>query len=98
MLEGGVDDEEAQELLSRIVELRQQEAELFAEEQAALLEVLPAAKVLQLQSLREEMGRRIRNLRRGGERGRRPGGDRPGGRPGGGHVPGNVDWILGVGL
>jgi hypothetical protein len=88
-LEGGSDEEEAAQLLARMVELRQQEAELFADEQAALLEVLPAAKVLQLQAVREEMGRRIRNLRRGGDRGRRPdGNDRPG----------NVDWMLGVDL
>ena len=89
MLEGGADEAEAQELLARMAELREQEAALFAEEQAALLEILPATKVLQLQTVREEMGRRIRNLRRGGERGRRPGGGGP---------PGNVDWILGVDL
>ena len=88
-LEGSMDEEEAEQLLARMVELRQQEAELFADEQAALLEVLPAAKVLQLQAVREEMGRRIRNLRRGGDRGRRPGGN---------DRPGNVDWILGVDL
>ena len=88
MLEGSADEQEAGELLERMVELRQQEAQLFADEQAALLEVLPAEKVLQLQALRDEMGRRIRDLRRRGERGRRPGGDRPG----------NVDGILGVDL
>ena len=93
---GAADDAEARELLATLVDLRRREAELFADEQAALLEVLPAAKVLQLQSLREEMGRRIRNLRRGGERGRRPGGgdhahrSRPG--------AGNVDGIQGVDL
>ena len=89
MLEGGADEAEAQELPNRMAELREQEAALFAEEQAALLQILPATKVLQLQTVREEMGRRIRNLRRGGERGRRPGGGGP---------SGNVDWILGVDL
>jgi Spy/CpxP family protein refolding chaperone len=88
-LEGGADEEEAAQLLARMVELRRQEAELFADEQAALLEVLSAAKVLELQAVREEMGRRIRNLRRGGDRGRPPGGN---------DRPGNVDWILGVDL
>lgn len=86
--EGDAAEGEAAQLLERMVELRREEAQLFADEQAALLEVLSPEKVLQLQALREEMGRRIRALRRGGERGRRPGGDRPG----------NVDWILGVDL
>jgi Spy/CpxP family protein refolding chaperone len=90
MLEGAADDAEAEELLERMVELRRQEAELFAEEQEALLQILPPGKVLRLQSIREEMGRRIRNLRRGGERGRRG--------PGGGIASGNVDWLLGVDL
>jgi Spy/CpxP family protein refolding chaperone len=90
VLEGGTDDDEAVELLERMVELRRQEAALFEEEQEALLEVLPAAKVLQLQALREEMGRRIRSLRRGEGR-RRPG-------PPGAFEPGNVDWLLGVTL
>jgi hypothetical protein len=94
LLEGGVDDVEAVELLGRIVDLRRQEADLFEDEQEALLEVLPAAKVLQLQSLREEMGRRIRSLRRGDGR-RRPGG---GGPYGGAHEEWNVDWLLGVPL
>ena len=91
MLEGGTDEAEAAELLGRMVELRRQEAQLFEAEQGALLEVLSATKVLQLQSLREEMGRRLRSLRRG---------DGPGGRrrPGGGGAEGNVDWIMGVDL
>lgn len=91
LLEGGTDDEEADALLARIVELRRTEAELFAEEQEALLEVLPAAKVLRLQMFREEMGRRIRALRRGGEHDRLP----PGAPPGVG-LPGNAEWLLGV--
>jgi Spy/CpxP family protein refolding chaperone len=91
MLEGGTDEEEAAELLSRVGELRRQEVQLFEAEQSALLEILPAAKVLELQSLREEMGRRMRSLR---------GGDGPGGRrrPGGGPGEGNVDWVLGIDL
>lgn len=92
LLEGGADDDEAVELLGRMVDLRRQEGALFAEEQEALLEVLPAAKVLQFQVLREEMGRRIRSLRRGEGR-RRPGG----GRDHDGAVGGwNDDWRSGV--
>ncbi len=74
VLEEDPDEQEAAELLARVAELRRQEVALFEEEQAALLEVLPAHKVLQLQAVREEMGRRIRSLRRG--EGRRPGGER----------------------
>jgi vacuolar-type H+-ATPase subunit I/STV1 len=94
LMEGGADEEEAVELLSRVVELRRQEAQLFEDEQEALLEVLPAAKVLQLQALREEMGRRIRSLRRGDGR-RRPGG---GGPMGDFREGWNVDGLLGVPL
>lgn len=94
VLEGAQDEEAARVLLERVAELRRNELALFEEEQAALLEILPAHKVLQLQSLREEMGRRIRSLRRGDGR-RRSGGDRgmvPGARPG------NVDGVPGVPL
>lgn len=93
MIEGGGDDRAAAELLARLSQLRQEESALFDEEQAALLEVLTPTQVLQLQALREEMGRRIRALR-GGERDERP--RRPGGGPVG--APGNVDGPLGVPL
>ena len=63
MLEGGVDEAEAQQLLTRMTELRVEEARLFSEEQEALLEVLTPVQVLELQSLREQLGRRIRALR-----------------------------------
>ena len=77
VLEGGEDQAEARQLLQRMIDLRRQESALFEEEQAALLEVLSPVKVLQLQSLREQMGRRIRSLRgNDNERGRRRG---PGG-------------------
>ena len=78
MLEGGDDEAEADRLLSRMIELRAEEARLFAEEQAALLEVLSPVQILQLQSLREELGRRIRALRgRDGPAARRRGGNDP---------------------
>lgn len=73
--QGSGDAEEARALVERLVELRAQESALFAEEQAALLEVLTPVQVLQLHELREELGRRIRALRsRGDDRGRRRGG------------------------
>jgi len=76
LLEGGQDDAEAQELLTRMIELRAEEAQLFALEQEALLEVLSPVQVLQLQSLREDLGRRIRSLRgREGPPSRRRGGN-----------------------
>lgn len=83
LLEDAADPVEATELLERMADLRAQEAELFATEQRALLEVLTPVQVLELQSLREQIGRRIRALRgrrdgRGGES-RPPGGSAPAG-------------------
>ena len=65
LLEGGDDEVEAQQLMDRMVELRQQDAELFAAEQEALLAVLTPVQVLRLQELRVDLGRRIRALRGG---------------------------------
>jgi Spy/CpxP family protein refolding chaperone len=56
------DQGEARSLLARMADLRQQEARLFREEQDALLEVLAPVQVLQLQSLRQDLGQRIRAL------------------------------------
>ena len=53
MLEGGVDEAEAQQLLTRMTELRVEEARLFAEEQAALLEETLAQKQSTRKSVRE---------------------------------------------
>lgn len=81
MLEGGDDEREAEALITRMIELRSEEASLFADEQRALLEVLSPGQVLQLQSLREDLGRRIRALRGPeGPAARRRGGNRPGAR------------------
>ena len=75
LLEGEEDGAEAEELLERTIELRAEEARLFADEQEALLDVLRPVQVLQLQSLREDLGRRIRALRgRDGPAARRRGG------------------------
>jgi len=59
----GGDEAEARQLLERQAELRLQEAQLFADEQDALLGVLTPAQVLELQDLRQDVGRRIRALR-----------------------------------
>jgi Spy/CpxP family protein refolding chaperone len=82
VLEGGEDDSEARELLTRMADLRQQEAAIFAEEQHALLEVLSPLQVLEMHGLREQIGQRIRALRggrddsAGSRRGRGRGGER----------------------
>jgi hypothetical protein len=82
MLEEGDDDEEAMALLVRLQELRMEEAQLFQAEQQRLLEILSPSQLLRFHALREQMGRRIRQLR--------PGGGRPGESrsPGGGIPPG----------
>jgi Spy/CpxP family protein refolding chaperone len=74
LLEGGEDQIEARELLTRMAELRAREAELFREEQEALLEVISASQILQMQAIREQIGQRIRALR--GPRGEPAGGMR----------------------
>lgn len=69
------DPVEASNLLAEMASLRAQEGELFAEEQEALLEVLTPLQVLQLQEIREDMGRRIRSIRGRSDRDGRRGGD-----------------------
>jgi len=76
LLEGGEDAAEGRELLERMSDLRVREAELFREEQEALLDVLTPVQVLELQTLRQELGQRIRTLR-GGRGGRPPGASGP---------------------
>jgi Spy/CpxP family protein refolding chaperone len=68
--DGANDENEARELITRMWELRQEEAALFREEQEALLDVLTPVQVLRLQELRQDLGQRIRAL--GGGRGGRP--------------------------
>ena len=81
------DDSGAAALLEQMVELRRQEMLLYEEELDALLEVLTPSQVLELQSLRADMGRRIRSLRGGDERNGRRGGDSRRRRRGGGGGP-----------
>ena len=95
LLEGGTDQTEARELVGRMSDLRIQEAQLFQSEQQALLEVLTPTQVLQLQQLRQDIGRRIRAL--GGPNGGPNGGRGPGrggprqdGRGAGADAPGVV--------
>jgi len=83
ILEDADDQQEGRELLGRMADLRRQEAQLFAEEQEALLGVLTPVQVLRLQELRQDLGRRIRALRGdrdgdGAQRDRRPRGPGPG--------------------
>jgi Spy/CpxP family protein refolding chaperone len=89
-LRGSPDDEaQARELVARVADLRLREAQLFRQEQEALLQVLTPAQLLRLQELRQELGQRIRALRGGARNGnldRRRG---PGPGPGAFHdVPG----------
>jgi len=82
---GGGDASEARQLLERQAQLRLEEAQLFGEEQRALLDVLTPAQVLELQDLRQDIGRRIRALRgprTDGQNGPRGPGPRPNGRIG----------------
>ena len=85
LLEGGTDNDEARALITRMWELRAQEAQLFRSEQEALLDVLSPVQVLRLQELRQELGQRIRAL--GGGRGDvPPGAGRGRGLRGGGRI------------
>lgn len=97
MLEGGEDEEEARELLSRMSNLRDREAALFREEQDALLGILTPVQVLNMQNMRQQIGRRIRALR--GGRGDDMGSPRRRGGGGAGRWgQGNVDGLGGVDL
>jgi Spy/CpxP family protein refolding chaperone len=84
LLENSTDQDAARELITRMGELRAEEAQLFRDEQAALLDVLTPVQVLRLQELRQDLGRRIRELGggRGGRGGFAPGGGARGGRQG----------------
>ncbi|HSG09582.1 MAG TPA: hypothetical protein VLA36_14570 [Longimicrobiales bacterium] len=68
-------EEEATQVLRRMVDLRAQEARLFQEEQERLLEVLTPIQAVRFHAMREQLAQRIQQLR-GGPAGaaRRPGG------------------------
>ena len=91
---GSSDQNEARTLITRMWELREQEAELVREEEEALLDVLTPVQLLRLQELRQDLGQRIRALNggRGGRPGVAPGAPRQelrqrGGRPGAVRLP-----------
>lgn len=92
LLEGGTNQDEARELITRMGDLREREARLFREEQEALLDVLTPLQVLRLQELRQDLGRRIRALggRDGQPRAGAGQGGNHGGRAGGGAQPRRV--------
>ena len=79
MGEGNVlPEDRALEILDDMARLAREEAELLAEEQQSMLEILTPSQVVRLYGLRERLGRRIREL-----------GGRPrGGGPGPGRGPG----------
>lgn len=79
-------DQEARELMRQMASLREQEERLSAQEEDSLLTVLTPSQLLRFYVLREQMGQRIRQLRRGqGPAGR--GSPGRGGPPGGGGLP-----------
>jgi hypothetical protein len=87
-----IPESEAREALEAITRLRQEEAQLFRDEQTELLKTLRPDQVLYVLQARDAFADRIRRLRRGGggQGGMAPsGGLRPGGfRPGGNRSPG----------
>jgi len=86
-----VDQAEAKSLLDRMADLRVQEAQLLGAEQEALLDVLTPSQVLELQALRQDIGRRIRALRGGPDANRRQGRS-PGSRDGRDDAPGGMPF------
>jgi hypothetical protein len=71
-----IQDPEAQALLQEMVQLQERELALYRQEQEQLLTHLSPSQLLRLYALREQMNRRVQQLRQG------RGG--PGGPPGGG--------------
>jgi hypothetical protein len=63
-------DEEASEILETMLELSDDEAGLFRDEQEAILEILSAPQAVRYIVLRQQLGDRIRALRGGGGAGR----------------------------
>ena len=58
-------DAEARELLSQSLQLAEDEAQLFREEQEALLTILSPAQLVQLYQWRESLVERLRRMQRG---------------------------------
>ena len=87
-----IPESEVRDALEAIAQLRQEEAQLFRDEQNALLQTLRPDQVLFFLQARDVFADRIRRLRRGGgqDGGMMPGGGPPPGRlrPGGDWPPG----------
>ena len=66
-IERSENDEEAAEILDQLITLREQELELFQQEQERLLEILSPSQLVRFQNAREKLGERIRRLRSGRE-------------------------------
>lgn len=58
-------EDSAQAALDNLLRVTEAESQLFAEEQAALLEILTPVQVLRLQQLREQVAERMRGVRGG---------------------------------
>jgi hypothetical protein len=72
LLEGDRSEDRALELIRELRELREAEADLLADEEERLLEVLTPIQVLRLQALRDQLGEQIRTLRAQPPRGGTP--------------------------
>jgi Spy/CpxP family protein refolding chaperone len=82
---------EARALLQEMVDLQQQEVDLYKREQVELLNVLTPAQLVRFYRLRDNMGQQVQQLRQGRGQGGGVGGGvglapNPGGRGGGGSV------------
>lgn len=77
-----IGDEAARELLKEMISLQEQELSLYRKEQEQLLGVLTPSQVVRFYRLREDLGRRVQELRM--QRGGGGVGGGPGGGPGGG--------------
>ncbi len=78
-------------LLKEMVDLQQQELDLYKREQAELLKVLTPVEVVRFYRLREDLGQRVQRVRQGMGQGGGRGGSGgaaaiPGGRGGGGRL------------
>ncbi len=81
-------DEEAMALLQEMVRLQERELELYRREQEELLTLLSPSQLVRFYALREELSRRVMELR--GRRGR--GGVGPPGGGIGGEPPADAPW------
>lgn len=85
----GVPDAQARRVLREMVQLQEQELDLYRREQEELLKVLSPTQLVRFYGLRESLGQQVQDLRLGRGLGRGPGGGPGGGAggPGGMEVP-----------